>query len=123
MFTVGSKMHCLIGKPWKFLLGSLLGPAGEKNSRIFFCGFFFFLATMLFVDSKLAGLLVLSLDEVRVLTAGAMAEMKKGCLAKKKVERTCCCEGKGLQLTKVASFENVHDQLMYWLTGLAAKYC
>ena len=75
--------------------------------QIFFCGFFFFLATMLFVstgwavDSKLVGLLALSLDEDRVLRAGAMAEMKKGYLAKKKVERTCCCERKGLQLTDI----------------------
>ena len=122
-------MHCLIGKPWKFWLGSLLGPAGENNLRIFFCGFFFFLATMLFVgtgwavDSKLAGLLALSLDEDRVLRAGAMAEMKKGLLGYKKGCEELLLWEEGLQLTKGPSFENVHDQLMYWLTGLAAKYC
>ena len=60
-----------------------------------------FVSTGQVVDSKLAGLLVASLDEDKVLRAGAMAEMKKGCL---EVARTCCCGRKGLQLTEIASF-------------------
>ena len=73
-----------------------------------------FVSTGRAVDSKLAGLLVVSLDEDRVLRAGAMAGMKKG---------SCGCQEKvGQGLFVVRKRERRIVQPKIWILKPCGMY-